>query len=658
MKFLDLFSGHRRNFRTRIFLHFALFFMAISFAFTVFFIRHEINSTQDVFMKDGELLALVLARNARLGVFSENEEVLQDPAESVFKKAEAMSVSVWNKDGKLLKWAVRGKKAHIKDFKESEAIFWKKKYEQLKDKAIPLHIESGDVFQVFSPVDSRPLYTDNDPAALGHESGPSLIGFVEVTMDKSGLNEKTRDLLAWAAAIGMILFPLGAWTAFLLAGKITGPLKRLTGAAKALGQGETVKTVPVETADEIGRLASAFNQMVQALEKREAEKKELEAQLRHSQKMEAIGSLTGGIAHDFNNILQSIIFNIKMLKERVDPEGTEAELVDDIIESAARAISLIKSLLAFSRKQAIDPRPVDINRTVSRAARLLAPLIGGGIKLDVRQEEGPMTALLDHGQMEQILMNLAINARDAMPDGGTITITTRRKEPEFFKGRAGPEKTEAPGGGYVQLSFQDAGKGMDKETMDKAFEPFFTTKEAGKGTGLGLSIVYGIVRRHKGFIEVQSEPGQGTVFNIYFPLMEKEAAGQGLKEHPAPLRGTEGILLAEDDEKVRKVFKKILEKNGYNVMEAKDGEDAVEKFMEEDSSIQLLLFDLMMPGQSGKDAYDAIRKRRPGIKALFVSAYAGKFMREAKFAQCGVPVLSKPLCQEELLSKVREALAG
>ncbi|MBI5185894.1 MAG: hypothetical protein HZA01_09255 [Nitrospinae bacterium] len=240
MKFLDLFSGHRRNLRARIFLYFALFFMAISFAFTIFFIRHEINSTQDAFIKDGELLALVLAQNARVGIFSENEEVLQDPAESVFKKAGVMSVSVWNKDGKLLKWVERGKEAHIKDFKESETIFWKKKYEQLKDKTIPFHIESEYVFQVFSPVGSQPLYTNNDPAALGYKSGSSLIGFVEVTMDKSGLNEKTRDLLAWAAVIGIILFPLGAWAAFLLAGKTTGPLKRLTGAVKALGQGDTV----------------------------------------------------------------------------------------------------------------------------------------------------------------------------------------------------------------------------------------------------------------------------------------------------------------------------------------------------------------------------------------------------------------------------------
>jgi len=330
-------------------------------------------------------------------------------------------------------------------------------------------------------------------------------------------------------------------------------------------------------------------------------KRRLEEQLRQSQKMEAIGTLAGGIAHDFNNILTAIIGYAGLLKTGVSEDDLLREYVDEMMVSCERASLLTRSLLAFSRKQVISPKPVDINKVIKKVEALLIRVIGEDIELRTILAHRDLVVMADAGQIEQVLMNLAANARSAMPDGGILSIGTEALElDDAF--------TKAHGYGipglYALVSVTDTGHGMDEKTKERIFEPFFTTREVGKGTGLGLAMVYGIIKQHEGYITTYSELGRGTTFKIYLPLIQAEAeltepvrpaaAGSG------PPKGRETVLLAEDDSEVRKITRNILEGSGYRVIEAVDGEDAINKFLLNKDEIQLLIFDVIMPKKSGK----------------------------------------------------------
>jgi hypothetical protein len=656
MKSLNLLKSYRENFSGRIFFSFSVFFLLVFLSFVAFFIRHEVLSIKKRFFQDGDLLAMVLAHNARVEIFSENKNIFEDQMEVVFQKPESMSVSVWSMEKRFFKHLERGKRPfkNKKEFDEAAMRAQENRFKTLMSGKAAFRIEEDKTLQFFSPIYSQPPHYVNEYANLSWIYSARLIGFVEVTMDKSMLNEEVRTLLAWATGIGVLLFLLGARATFILAKKATRPLKRLTEEVMAMSKGETVNSVPVETEDEIGRLALAFNHLAQCLKNREAVNRLLEERLQHSQKMEAIGALTGGIAHDFRNILQTLVLGIKILRGRLARNSVERKLANDVARSSMMARNLTKSLVVFSHKQLTDTRPYDLNEIISRTAQFLTTMVGKKITLLTQLEKSPLVAFVDYGQMEQILMNLATNAKDAMPRGGEIAISTKSVAPGFFKDRGDLDR-EWTDGGHVLLSFQDKGQGMDQETVKKIFDPFFTTKGLGKGTGLGLSIVYGIIKRNNGLIEVQSEPGQGTTFRIYFPLAMEAAVELEKDESLFPMGGTEGILIAEDDDGVRKVFKDTLENSGYKVTEAKDGDEAVKKFLEVDKDIHLLLFDLTMPGQSGKDAYEKIRMVRPGVKAIFVSGYGENSMQK-DFFQCGIPILAKPLYPDELLMKIRETL--
>ncbi len=382
--------------------------------------------------------------------------------------------------------------------------------------------------------------------------------------------------------------------------------------------------------------------------------KKLEDQLRQAQKMESIGTLAGGIAHDFNNILSAIIGYGSMTQMKMDSNDPLKHNVEQMLEAADRAAQLTHSLLAFSRKQALRMRPFDLNEVIRKVERLLVRLIGEDIEFGTCLSATALTIMADSGQIEQVLMNLATNARDAMPKGGMLAIRTERSiiDSEFVKmhgcGRPGE---------YALVSVADTGIGMDAETQKKIFEPFFTTKEVGKGTGLGLAMVYGIITQHEGFVNVYSEQGKGTTFRLYLPLTSSPESGEKkelAKEHPAG--GTETILLAEDDEAVRILTKTVLEEWGYTVIAAIDGEDAVNKYKENRDKIRLLLFDLIMPNKTGKEAYEEIRAIRPDIKVIFSSGYAPDTIREKVSLGDEVLVVNKPVSPLELLKKVRSLL--
>jgi len=384
------------------------------------------------------------------------------------------------------------------------------------------------------------------------------------------------------------------------------------------------------------------------------EKKKLEDQFRQSQKMEAVGILAGGIAHDFNNILTAIIGYGDMVHKKMAPDDPLRVDVQHVLEAADRAAHLTKDLLVFSRKQIADKKTVDLNEIVGKVEKFLVRVIGEDICCTTTFPGGPLSIFAAAHQLEQVLMNFATNARDAMPHGGIFSITT--EQVELDAAFIAAHGYGAPGK-YAMLSVSDTGLGMDEETRQRIFEPFFTTKEVGKGTGLGLAVVYGIIKEHEGFINVYSERGRGTTFRVYLPIIASEAS----EEKRAPeteysLGGTETILLAEDDEQVRNLTVLALREVGYTVIPAVDGEDAVKKYLENKDRVQFLLFDLVMPKKSGKEAYDEIRKITPNVKVLFASGYAPDLIRQKVLLDEHLPVVYKPISSADLLKKVRRVL--
>ncbi|OGW21690.1 MAG: hypothetical protein A2X55_03385 [Nitrospirae bacterium GWB2_47_37] len=383
--------------------------------------------------------------------------------------------------------------------------------------------------------------------------------------------------------------------------------------------------------------------------------KSLEEQLRQSQKMEVVGRLAGGIAHDFNNLLTTIIGYANLMGNEIKAGDPLKQYVGHILSASERAATLTQSLLAFSRKQIINPTPADINDIIRRLEKLLLRLIGEDVELKATLSEGALTVMADAIQVEQVLMNLATNARDAMPKGGLLTIETK---PVIIDSEYAGTHLFAKPGMYACISVTDTGIGMDEKTRKNIFEPFFTTKELGKGTGLGLSIIYGIVKQHDGDINVYSEPGKGSTFKVYFPIIKAAAAERkgGDIALPPPKGGTETVLVAEDNLEVREIVKAVLEGAGYTIIEAVDGEDAVQKFNENKDRVQLLLLDVIMPRKNGKEAYDEIKPMRPGIKTVFMSGYTADIIDRKGMIEAGAELVSKPISPNGLLRKIREVL--
>ncbi len=380
----------------------------------------------------------------------------------------------------------------------------------------------------------------------------------------------------------------------------------------------------------------------------------IENQLRQAQKMEAIGTLAGGIAHDFNNILSAIIGYGHVILMQMAKDDPHRLHIGHMLESADRAAVLTQSLLTFSRKQVIDRKPVDLNKVLQGVEKFLVRVIGEDVEIRMVLGDVVFTVFADAGQLEQVFMNLATNARDAMPNGGLFTIESATVSLDSgFVAAHGYGKP----GAYAVVSITDTGMGMSEEIRKKIFEPFFTTKEVGKGTGLGLAMVYGIIKQHEGFINVYSEPGKGTTFKIYLPLIKTAALEERqpvIAEYPKG--GTETILLAEDDVNLRKLNVIVLEQMGYTVIPANDGEDAVVKFMENKKRIQLLLFDVIMPKKNGYEAYDEIKRIRPDIPVLFASGYSPDMLRQKQLIGEGVDIAYKPISPMNLLKMVRDVL--
>lgn len=386
-----------------------------------------------------------------------------------------------------------------------------------------------------------------------------------------------------------------------------------------------------------------------------SERSELEQQLIQAQKMEAVGQLAGGIAHDFNNLLGMILGQADLLTEESrsdDPRLARAQAIHD---AAARAAALTRKLLAFSRKQRADPRRIDINSAVHDFEKLVCEFTGEKIEISLRLSPKTGLIYIDPIQLEQILMNLVINARDAMPDGGKLMIETSRIE--FTESEARHRLGTRPGQ-FVLLSISDTGVGMDKLTMSRIFEPFFTTKPVGKGTGLGLSTTYGIVRQTHGFIIPSSEPGRGTTFRIYFPPAE-EASPDILPDSDADglRRGSETILLVEDEPGIREITRELLAAGGYRVLEAGNFSCAIDIAEQAKEPISLLLTDLFLPGMDGQTLATRLRTILPDLHVLFMSGYSDDLLPDHTALSQSPTVLRKPFSRSDLLDRVRCALS-
>ena len=406
-----------------------------------------------------------------------------------------------------------------------------------------------------------------------------------------------------------------------------------------------------------GRAVSSADEpadVLEAIAEDVTERRVLEDQFRQAQKMEAVGRLAGGIAHDFNNLLMVIGGYTEVLLTQLEPEHPLFAKTQAIQQASDRATTLTRQLLAFSRKQLLELKVVDVNTIVEDMERLLRPLIGETVELVTKLSPEVGRTRADAGQLEQVLMNLVVNSKDAMPNGGRIVVRTQNISlDDSYR----PEQTFIRPGKYVMLSVSDNGAGMSKETQSRIFEPFFTTKEKGKGTGLGLSTVYGIVKQSGGYVMVQSEPGAGTTFNIYLPRVDEALEAQGL----APVTrtadgGAETILLVEDEESVRQLVRETLETKGYRVLEADNGQAGLEAAVAHSGTIDLVITDVVMPEMSGRELAKRLIEARPTIKVLYLSGYTEDAILSDGTVERGKAFLQKPFSLQSLSRKVREVL--
>jgi PAS domain S-box-containing protein len=384
------------------------------------------------------------------------------------------------------------------------------------------------------------------------------------------------------------------------------------------------------------------------------ERRRLEEQFRQAQKMEAVGQLAGGVAHDFNNLLMVIQGNADVMRGRLSGACPESKNVEEIRKAVGRAASLTRQLLAFSRMQVLNPKILDLNATVAETGKMLRRLISEDIELRIVPGRGLMNVMADQGQIEQVILNLAVNARDAMPSGGRLTIETSMVRVDEHYSHQHPALTP---GVYVLLTVADTGVGMDAKIQARIFEPFFTTKELGKGTGLGLATVYGIVKQSGGWIWVYSEPGRGTTFKVYLPqASEVVAPAEPPESRPAPVRGTETVLLAEDQESIRDLIRESLTSNGYNVLVATDGLDALRIAERYQDKIDLLITDVVMPKMGGRELAERLMQLRAETRVLFMSGHAEHRNAEPGAIDPSSVHLQKPFSMNTLLRKTREVL--
>jgi signal transduction histidine kinase/CheY-like chemotaxis protein len=488
---------------------------------------------------------------------------------------------------------------------------------------------------------------------LSPEGAPLVSLTVLKSLDKATLflNELNHVLIG----LGLISILAGGSLVFWISHTYTKPLAGLVMGVRALGQGDFNYPLETKGGDEVAEVTDAFIRMRASLENTQQEQKKLEDRLRQAHKMEAVGRLAGGVAHDFNNLLTIIRGNSDLLIDCKEADDFQRKCAQQIQKAAGRAVSMTRQLLAFSRMQVLQPRLIDLNGVVSEIGKMIPRLIGEHIEYSFTPDPSLAAVKADPGQIEQVILNLAANARDAMPRGGKLEARTLNVSMDASEAAKRPPMCP---GRYILLSVRDTGLGMDQATVAHIFEPFFTTKETGKGTGLGLATVYGIVKQSGGFIWVESSPGKGSTFEIYLPQVAGTPAATETEDPASKIpEGTETILVVEDEAGVRELACQFLRVKGYSVLEAGTGQEALELARRHSGTIHLLLSDVVMPKMNGAELATLLKTARPEIRVAFMSGYSefsrgdlGRLFPEA-------PILQKPFSPASLVKIVREAIA-
>ena len=455
--------------------------------------------------------------------------------------------------------------------------------------------------------------------------------------------------------LGFVSVMAGGALVFLISDTFTRPLANLVAGVRALEKGDFDYPLGDRSGDEVGEVTGAFDRMRANLQRTLKDQKQLEDRLRQAHKMEAVGRLAGGVAHDFNNLLTIIRGHSDLLMDRADSDDNIRRNIEQVQKAANRAVAMTRQLLAFSRKQVLQPRIVDLNSVVADMGKMLPRLIGEHIEFIFVPDPKLASVMAVPGQIEQVIMNLAVNARDAMEGGGKLTIRTFNISLDEETAR---QRAPMPPGPYVLLSVSDTGHGMDAVTRAHIFEPFFTTKEVGKGTGLGLATVYGVVKQSGGFIYVESTTGNGATFEVYLPqAAEKSAQGDAEARGQTIPNGSETVLVAEDETGVRELACEFLRSRGYCVLEAKDGQEAMEVAMRHTGPLHLVLTDIVMPRMSGGELAEKLKKLRPETKILYMTGYSEYLSGQAGQSISPAAILQKPFSLRSLVEKVCETLA-
>ncbi|GEM_PF-1470535 len=763
------------HFAAKVLVIFIALLVIITLVFTTVSVRQQNQSLKDALLRNGNLLSKLLAYNSRIGIFSENKELLKNPVDGVIQQEDVLKVSLFNQDGELLIETIKpGTGIQSESEKEDPAVL-KRIIDNIRVSGLPYTGDHDEWMEFWSPVVSASDYSTADSLFFGRESSEKeerIIGFARLTVDERPLFRRMDALLLNSILIGLGLLIIGSVFVYLLVRSLTGPLDRLTEGVRRIGRGEHVEGLSEETSDEIGKLATAFNNMSGSLRSREAALREseekyrqlfelesdavfliddiagrilevnltasrmygysreemlsmnesdlsvgeedqsrpnegssasaseyyhrrkdgnvfpveisvtrlswhgqdvrisavrdeterlkarvaqakLEDKLRQAQKMEAIGTLAGGIAHDFNNILGIIAVNTELAMYEIPEDGQAHENLEEIMKACIRARDMVRQILAFSRKDETRTKPVMTTPLVKESVKLFrsSMLDNTEIIQDIRSKWDIVMA--DPTQIHQVLMNLYNNAAYSLKEsGGTITVASDNIE-------IVAEKTsEYPGlspGKYLRLSVSDTGPGIQPDILDRIFEPYFTTKKFGEGTGMGLAIVHGIVKSHGGFINVESEPGRGAVFNVLLPVIEADIRIEDEYNVLCPT-GTERILFVDDEKSISDAMKLMLTRLGYEVTSSTDSIDALNLFRENSGSFDVIITDLVMPKMTGLEFSKEVLGIRPDIPVILCTGYSD-MVDDEMIIKSGIRHrTSKPLLISEMANIIREAL--
>lgn len=500
-------------------------------------------------------------------------------------------------------------------------------------------------------IDGQPFWADSVRIAQGAEPPIVLVILESYGSTASFLAHMNHLLLG----LGLMAILAGGALAIMISGAFTRPLGRLADGVFALEGGDYMYPLRATGRDEVAQVTRAFDRMRRVLQTNEVKRQQLEAQLRQSQRMEALGRLAGGVAHDFNNLLTIIKGYSDLIFAGLQPSDPSFRHGQQIGKAIDRASALTRQLLAFSRMQVLEPKIVDLNALVADMGKMLTRLIREDIAFSFEPSGTLGHVKADPSQLEQVILNLTVNACDAMPRGGMLTIQTSNV---CIGDSSAQARSTVPPGEYVVLAVSDTGQGMDAETKARIFEPFFTTKEPGKGTGLGLATVYGVVKQSGGFIWVESELGKGAKFEIYLPRVRAKVEESRPVENPAAaIRGRETVLIVEDEEAVRDLAGEFLQSAGYSVLMAQDAGEALSIAKTAAAPIHVLLTDIVMPGMRGPELAEKLKHLRPNLKVVYMSGYLDYAEGDGEFLDGG-SFLQKPYSRETLISKVAEAVAG